>query len=130
MAGTDFSELMQLAADLTQAPAESRPFIRKALRVTATNIKEEARRTANRTGLGGYAKDITYETHEKASSMDAEIGPTPGDAGSFGFVEDGGGGVKSAPQHSLRDALKHNEDDFVRGLEIAVADGLRRAVGG
>lgn len=124
----DFSELMSLAADLTAAPEQSRPFIRKALQVTAHRIKDDWRKGANRTGLGKYAADITYETTEKASSIEAEIGPTIGDSGSFGFVEDGGGDVRSAPQHAGRDAVEANEDDFIQGLELALFDGLRRAV--
>lgn len=124
----DFSELRALAADLTAAPNEARPFVRKALQVTARNIKDEWRKGANRTGLSRYAADITYETEEKRGSVEAEIGPTVGDSGSFGFVEDAGGGVKSAPQHAARDALEANEEDFVNGLEIALADGLRAAI--
>ena len=128
MADDDFSELYELAADLTAAPAETRPFVRKAVQVTAHKIRDEWRRNADRTGLGGYAADVTYDTTEKAASVEAEIGPTIGDSGSFGFVEEGGGGVKSRPQHAARDAVEHNEEDFVNGLEIALADGLRAAI--
>lgn len=124
----DFSELRDLAADLAGAPAEARPFIRKALQVSAQHIKDDWRKGANRSGLSRYAADITYETEEKASSIEAEIGPTIGDSGSFGFVEDAGGGVRSAPQHAGRDAKEANEEDFVRGLELAIFDGLRAAV--
>lgn len=128
---TDFSDLDKLAADLTAAPAEARPFIRKALQYTAFNIRDEWRATAARTGLAGYAASVGYSTEEKAQSIEAEIGPTPGRRqGSFGFMEDGGGGVRSAPQHAGRDALKHNEPDFFDGLEKALADGLEKAVGG
>lgn len=125
----DFSELRELAADLVAAPEQARPYIRKALQVTAQRIKEDWRKGANRTGLGGYASDITYETQEKRAEIEAEIGPTVGDSGSFGFVEDAGGGVFSAPQHAGRDALEANEDDLVRGLELAIADGLSDALG-
>lgn len=124
----DFAELRELAADLTAAPEEARPFIRKALQVTAHNIKDDWRKGANRSGLSRYAADITYETKDKASEIEAEIGPTIGDSGSFGFVEDAGGGVKSAPQHAGRDAKEANEQDFVDGLELAIFDGLRAAI--
>lgn len=124
----DFAEFRQLAADLSQAPEESRPFIRKALQVTARNIKDHWRQGANRSGLHRYAYDITYETSEKATMIEAEIGPTIGDSGSFGFVEDAGGDVRSAPQHAGRDAKEANEDDFKDGLELAIYDGLRAAI--
>lgn len=124
----DFAELRELAADLTAAPEEARPFIRKAIQVTAHKIKDDWRKGANRSGLHKYAADITYETKEKASEIEAEIGPTIGDSGSFGLVEDAGGGVKSAPQHAGRDAKEANEQDFVDGLELAIFDGLRAAI--
>ena len=124
----DFSELRTLAADLTRAPEESKPFIHKALEVTARNIKDQWRAKANRTGLGGYATDVSYDIESKATAIEAEIGPTPGDSGSFGFVEDAGGGVRSAPQHAARDALEANEPDFIDGTEKAIADGLRAAI--
>lgn len=129
--GDDFSALDDLAADLTAAPAEARPFIRKALQYTAHNIRDEWRAAAARTGLGAYGASVGYDTTEKAQSIEAEIGPTPGRRqASFGFVEDANGGVRSAPQHAGRDALKHNEPDFFDGLEKALHDGLEKAVGG
>ena len=121
-------DIRKLAADLTAAGPAVRPFARKAVQVTAHRIKDEWRAAANRTGLGGYAADVTYETRENAAGVVAEVGPTPGDSGSFGFVEDAPGGVYSAPQHAGRDALENNEDDFERGIDRAVADALR-AVG-
>lgn len=128
---TDFSELDKLAQDLTAAPVEARPFIRKALQFTAHNIRDEWREDANRRGLSAYAASVGYDTKEKATVIEAEIGPTPGRRqASFGFVEDANGGVRSAPQHAGRDALKNNEPDFINGLEKALADGLRKAVGG
>lgn len=118
----DFSELSSLAADLTHLPDTVNPFVEKAIEVTARNVKEDWQQAANRTGLAGYASDVDYDIKAATGSIGAEIGPTPGDSGSFGFVEEGGGNVRSAPQHAGRDALRANEDDFVRGLEIAVFD--------
>lgn len=120
----DFSAVNALAADLGRIPDEAMPNIRAAVQVTAFNVKADWRRGANRTGLGGYAADITYETKESRDGVTAEIGPTPGDAGSFGLVEDGGGGVKSAPQHAGRDSARKNEEDFEKGLLIAISKPL------
>lgn len=126
----DFSELYELAADLGTATAKTAPNIRKAIEYTARGIKDAAGDTANRTGLSGYAASIDYDIEIGSDGVEAEIGPNLGKRqGSFGFVEDGGGGVRSAPQHALRDALKDNEADFYKGLEIALRDGLDEAVG-
>lgn len=120
----DFSEVMRLAADLSAAPVEAAPKVLQALQYTATEIKKDWRREADRTGLTKYAADITYDMKATPTSITAEIGPTIGDAGSFGLVEDGGSGVKSAPQHAGRDAAKRAEPDFIKGLEIAISDVL------
>lgn len=121
--GDDFSELMELAADLSDVPAKVNRNVKKAVEVTARFIKDDARQGAEATGLSGYAASIDYDLLFPGGAIEAEIGPNLGKRqGSFGFVEDGGGGVQSAPQHALRDALKANEADFFRGLEIAVSD--------
>ncbi|MGN7978203.1 hypothetical protein ACTJJ4_11575 [Microbacterium sp. 22195] len=127
---TDFSDVRKLSAELASVPEETKSFARKALQVTAHHIRDDWRAAANRTGLAGYARDVTYDTQELAHSVKAEIGPTPGDAGSFGLVEDGGGGVRSKPQHAGRDALEKAEPDFVRGMEAAIADGVAAALRG
>ncbi|MDR7189779.1 hypothetical protein J2Y46_002605 [Microbacterium sp. BE35] len=120
----DFSELLKLAQDLANVPAEASANVRSAVRFTATNVKKDWRAGADRTGLGGYAADVTYETRELKSSVVAEIGPTPGDSGSFGLVEDARGDVRSAPQHAGRTAMRKNEQDFIEGLAKAVSDIL------
>lgn len=124
----DFADLRSLEADLRGAPGDLAPLVRNALQVTATHVRDDWRKGANRTGLGRYAADITYETKVDATSVGAEIGPTVGDSGSFGLVEDAGGNVKSAPQHAGRDALEANEPDFIHGLEVAAYEALRDAV--
>ena len=96
--------------------------MRKALEVTARHIKDDSKKTANRTGLKGYAASIDYDLKlDTDGELSAEIGPNMGKfMGTFGFVEDAPGGVLSAPQHALKKAVRKNEADFVKGLEIAV----------
>lgn len=123
---SDFSELLSLSADLSAAGERVRPFAEKALQVTARHVKDEARKKASRRGLRAYAKDIDYEVRSERDAIVAEVGPTPnGDAGGLGIVEDAPGGVRSAPQHALRDALKNNVDDFERGMLLAALDALK-----
>jgi hypothetical protein len=127
----DFSELLELAADLSAAPVDASRFVKKAVQFTATEIKQDWRQGAERTGLTGYAASVDYDMKYPGGAIEAEIGPNLGrNQGSFGFVEDAGGGVRSAPQHAGRDAVRANEDDFVRGLEIAILDAMTKAVGG
>lgn len=123
----DFSELNAFAAVLNDAPSSAVRNVVKATEVTARNVKDDAREQADRTGLGKYAADIDYDMVFQAPVIGADIGPTPGDSGSFGFVEDGGGGVYSEPQHALRDAAIANEQDYVRGLLIAISEPLEGA---
>jgi hypothetical protein len=124
----DFSELYVLAADLSDAPANANRLVKKALEVTARFIKDDARQQADRTGLSGYAASIDYDITYPGGAIEANIGPNLGrNQGSFGFLEDATGDVRSAPQHALRDALRANEPDFIRGLEIAVFDAVTGA---
>ena len=126
----DFSDLYSLAADLSNAPAAANRNVKKAIQFTATEIKQDWRQGAERTGLTGYAASIDYDLKFPGSAIESEIGPNLGrNQGSFGFVEDAPGGVRSAPQHAGRSALEANEPDFVRGLEIAIFDATQDAVG-
>jgi hypothetical protein len=121
---TDFSELAELAQDLGAVPGKVAPNVKKAVEVTSRHVKDDWRSDADRTGLGGYAADVTYDLKFTDGAIGSEIGPTPGDQGSFGLVEDARGDVKSAPQHAGRDAARKNEGDFIDGLAKAVSDIL------
>lgn len=123
----DFHEIFELADDISDAPARTRPFARKAVEVTARHVKDGWQAGARRTGLGGYAAAVDYDVKMGTSStIEAEIGPNLGKKqGALGLVEDAPGGVRSAPQHAGRDALDANLEDFYEGLEKAVADGTK-----
>lgn len=123
----DFTDLLSLAADLGRAPAEASKNVRKATEVTARYVKDDWRQQADVSGLAGYAADIDYELVSKAGMIGADIGPTIGDMGSMGFVEEGGAEVYSAPQHAASDAVRANEPDYVRGLLIAISEPLEGA---
>lgn len=128
--GTDFSAFDSLADDLRSAPEEAVPFIVKATKVSSHEIRDEAREEASRKGLEAYGRSIGYDVTRLASSVRGEIGPTPGRRQStFGFVEGGGDKVRSQPQHALRDAKENAEPGYFEGLQIALSDGLDKAVG-
>lgn len=129
-----FEQFADLAADLTAAPANAARYIDKAMDVTARNIKDDWRQGAeiareDNNFADDYSSSIGYDKNYTATTIEREIGPELGrPGGSGGFLEDGGRGVKSRPQHAGRDALRANEDDFVRGIEIALFDATQEAV--
>ncbi|WP_447948215.1 HK97 gp10 family phage protein [Microbacterium maritypicum] len=125
----DFSEPYELAADLSEVPSEANRNIKKAIEVTARNVRDDWRQGAE-VGRGDgyserYASSIFYDIKFLGGSIEAEIGPELGrPGGSAGFLEDAPGGVQASPQHAGRDALEANEADFVRGLEIAITEAV------
>lgn len=131
----DFSELLGLAADLSAVPDRANRNVKKAIEVTARSIKDDWRQGAE-VGRGDgfterYASSIFYDVEVAAGEISAEIGPELGrPGGSAGFLEDGGQGVKAAPQHAGRDAVRANENDFQRGLEIAIFEALADEIEG
>lgn len=116
-------DLLSLAKDLEDAPAAAIPRVRKAVEVTARSIRDDWRQGSEATGLSGYTYSIDYDMLDEQSGVGAEIGPNLAkNQGSFGFVEDAPGDVRSRPQHAGRDALEANQADFERGLAIAIWD--------
>jgi hypothetical protein len=131
--GDGFDELYELAADLTSAPAEANRFVKKAIQYTATEIKRDWQQGAEVSGDDGLSDDyhsaIDYDMKYGDASIGAEIGPNLGRrGGTAGFLEDSPGDVTAPAQHAGRDALRANEDDFYRGLEIALHDATKKAV--
>ena len=125
----DFSELMQLAADIEHGGEAISGNVRKAVQVTSHKIKEDARASVRgRKGLGHAANAITYDTKESASGVESEIGYDKGrGAGKLGNLIEFGApnsGNQLSPSHDLGNSLLNNEDDFVHGLERAVDDAL------
>ena len=123
----DFSELNKLAADLGSASVELIPNVRKAVEFTARNIKDDWRdnaKKANRGHAKRYPTAIDYDMQlDRDGVIGAEIGPKLGGQGSFGFLEDAPGGIRSAPQRSVEKALRANLSDFEKGL-LKATEGL------
>lgn len=135
----DFSELNELASQIQSAPAEARPFITKAIEVSARNLKNDWAERARISGsyAASYPSAIDYDMHGYTGfgggEIYAEVGPslrkTPG--ASAGFLDEplSAAGVDSPPMHAGRAAVEAVEEDFYKGLEIALADGLAAALG-
>lgn len=123
----DFSELMQLAADLDDVGPAVSPFARKAIQVTSMNVKKEAQASARGRRLIGHAASaIHYETKESSGGVESEIGyDNDHGAGELGALIEFGA-PRLAPSHDLGNALLNNEEDFVRGMARAADDALER----
>lgn len=131
----DFSELAELAADLSSAPRQVAPFVKKALRGTAMEVKKDWSTRARVSGGDGfssaYAASIDFDEQDTADGPEVEIGPNLGKrGGSAGFLDEplSSGGLNRPPMHAGRGAVEAAEPDFVRGIEVALFDGTRAAV--
>jgi hypothetical protein len=145
----DFPELNRLAADLGEVPEKAGPFIRKAVEVTARNVRDDWR--ANARGLRhapAFPYSITYDigagydqsivqavssvisgaiSSARSTTITAEIGPDKARAqGALGNLIEFGS-VHNSPQGLGHAALQRNEGDLQKGLEIALKDAERAA---
>lgn len=126
----DFSGIRALTADLGTIPERIIPNVRKALEVTARNIKDDWRdnaKKANPVHARRYPSTIDYDLElDRDGSISAEIGPNldRGGQAPLGFLEEAKGGVASTPQGNARKALRKNLADFERGILKATEDLL------
>lgn len=124
----DFSDVLKLAADLQDAPAKAGENISKAVTVTARKVKDGWRKKLSASeyfagGARAISYDVTGGNAVRGSEISAEIGAELGGAGSLVGINEYGSPTL-APRGYGAGALKENEEDFVRGLEIAVGDVL------
>jgi hypothetical protein len=126
----DTSEVAQLAADLGEVAASAGGLVRKALEVSARNIKDHWR-----DGLpsAGHAKRlrnaVTYDLKSAALSgatvLEAEIGPDKDrKQGALGNLIEFGS-INNPPQGQGQAALEANQDDFEKGLNMALETAER-----
>lgn len=131
MADFDFSELDALSADLGQAPLKAIPLVRKAVEVTANNVKRDWRKFSAEHGVDGtlaqYPQSIDYDMKLDADGeIGAEVGPNVSrPQGTFGIVEDANGGVGGYARRDYEAATKANEKDFIKGIETAGMEALQ-----
>lgn len=132
----DFSEIMQLAKDLTDVPAEANRRVKSAIEFTSINLRDDWKEGATIAHgyPASYSAAISYDLKYPGGAIESEIGPvlgkTPG--ASAGFLDDplSSAGVDGPIHHAGRNAMEANEADFVRGLEIAATDAVIDKIGG
>lgn len=126
----DFSELSKLAADLGEARASSRANLRKAVEVTARNVKDDWQEPLEQSEMiprGAFT--ISYDVtsgHSSTAEIAAEIGPDARGKGSHwvgGLIGALEYGTPTTPPTGYgHEALRKNEADFVKGIEMAAGD--------
>jgi len=129
----DMSELAKLSADLGVVAGKAGPLIRKAVEVTARNVKDAARESV-KSGASSWkalpaAIDYSLNgagSNQYGSVLQAEIGYRLGGAGSVGGIREFGS-ARAVPHNDLANALHANEGDFEKGLQIATAQAEREA---
>ena len=131
----DFSELTRLAADIDEAADNVMPLIETALGVTSLRIKRGAARKVSRRrhfrqAAGAIDYDVRHFAGFGGASAESEIGfDKDREAGALGnLTEFGAPGSPNAltPGNELASTLHDEEPDFVRGVERAVDDALRK----
>lgn len=157
MADFDFSELNVLAADLGEVAAKSGKPFRQAVEVSARKVKDAARgKVGGRKHFKQAASAIDYEMKGfqgfGATVIQAEVGynkdrPTGrlGNLVEFGAPNapammnvkrggkwvtvpvPGGGKRPLPPGGELQDALHETEDDFQKGIEMALDAAMKEA---
>jgi hypothetical protein len=125
----DFGEVLTLSADFGEAGTKVVPFARAALEVSARHIKDDWREEADgvNSSLKRYGAAVSYDIDLNTDGgMSAEIGPDLSKRqGTFGFIEEANGGVRSAPQRNVDKALRRNLADFEKGMAQAGEDALK-----
>lgn len=120
----DVSELRKLATDLSSAPKLVKSEARGVVAKGALNIKNQMRDEVARSRHFRFAHTISYDLKVSGDTIEAEIGPEPGGAGSlagfayFGGIN-GGGGTVPDPQGAL-DAEAPNVEKYLDALVAKV----------
>lgn len=130
----DATEMRELAASIDRAAYGLAGFITKAMNITALRIKRgAARKVQARRRWRGGARAIDYEASRfagfGASVTQVDIGYNKAKGGAIGsLIEFGAPGATNAvaPGNELARTLKEEEPDFIRGIEKAVDDSLRK----
>jgi len=132
MPDLDFSEIDGLASDLGEVPKGAGTFIRKAVTVSARNVKDAWReKLRDSRGLPLASSSIAYELKGgyaiRGSTITAEIAPRLGGQGSLVFITEFGS-LATSPRGYGRAALQETQEDFADGLAKAIEDA-QKAVG-
>lgn len=123
----DNSDIMSLVADLEDAAHDAGPNVAKALAITAGKVKKDwAEKLKGEPHLPHAPRSITYDVDANPvggnTVISAEIGAQRGrlQAPMVTVLEFGSPVNNTSPRGYGTGALKENEADFIKGLEIAI----------
>lgn len=122
----ELSGVKELQAVVQSAGRNIYPNVRKAVEVTARNVKDDAKRNA-REVLGEHVRHqpSTYQYEIErlgAGVVEGRVGPVKGWKQAAIPLEYGT--PFTAPKPALGPALEANVEDFIHGLNLAVGDTL------
>lgn len=131
-------DLNALARDFGEIPKATAPFVRKAVEVSARNIKDQIKN--DYTGArqlpgapGSISYDIKGTTGARLGAIEAEIGPEKGryQGTLVGMVDvgttDENGTPRTPGRKRVPKALLDEAPGFEKGMDQAIEDGLRAA---
>ncbi|WP_188699888.1 hypothetical protein [Microbacterium nanhaiense] len=143
----DKADISKLSSDLGRTSEAAWKNLQKAIEVTARNVRDTARE--NSKGLAhapAFPYSITYDvgvgydqslsqaassvltgsiSDARSTTLRAEIGPDKNrKQGALGNLIEYGS-VNNPPQGIMHGAIYANEDDFERGVNIAIDDALK-----
>lgn len=124
-------DLNALARDLGEIPKATAPFVRKAVEISARNIKDLIRdEYSGARALPGASRSISYDlkgsTGSRLGGISAEIGPELGGQGSVvGLVDEGA--PRTPGRKRIPKALNDEAPGFEQGIQRAIDDGLKAA---
>lgn len=124
----DFTELGQLAVDVSKVPDLSMKRVGQAVEVTARKTKDAAKENIGRPKLMQHiAPTVDYDIDKGSAGATADIGFSRNrKQGRLGNFLEYGSRYFPARQ-PLAKALHDNEEDFVEGIARAVEDSLKEA---
>ena len=128
----DFSDVQRLVASFGSLDGELKKNVKTAGIVTARHVKDEWKALALADLGGGSARaypfSIGYDTIETAGGIRWEVGPDKSRTqGALGNLIEYGS-RNNSPFGQGASALEANTEDFERGIEIAAAQALERAL--
>lgn len=123
----DFSDIDKLVADLGTVPNTAGPLIRKAVEITSLKIKRDWQEPLKGSAtLPALPYALGFDVKSDGRTIESEIGfDLARNQGPLGGISEFGSPTITGRGYGLA-SLRKNQDDFVKGLEIALEQAQKR----